>query len=214
MTKDIHNYRGDGIDVSWDKRRCLHVAECVLGLRSVFDTSKKPWVQPDNEPVNQVASVIHRCPTGALHYERKDGGPAEAPDAQNTVRVAAAGPIYVRGEIDLVTGGETAKDTRIALCRCGHSGNKPYCDGSHSRVGFEDDGRGTQKAVAEVIPTGSITVTPRANGSTLFEGPVEVQSSDGRILFRGEKVSLCRCGHSQTKPFCDGSHKASGFTAP
>lgn len=212
MVKKIHTYNGDGIDVTWDKMRCLHVAECVLGLRAVFDTSKTPWIQPDNESVNQVASVIHRCPTGALHYERKDGAP-EMPDPQNTVRVAAEGPIYVRGEVELNAGGETVKETRIALCRCGHSANKPYCDGSHSRVGFEDDGRGTQKAVAEELPSGKIALTPRPNGSILFEGPVEVQSSDGRILYRGEKVSLCRCGASQTKPFCDGSHKTSGFEA-
>lgn len=214
MAKQIHTYTGEGITVTWDKTRCLHVAECVLGLRSVFDTSKTPWVQPDNEPVNQVASVIHRCPTGALHYQRKDGGPEETPDAHNTVRVAAAGPVYVRGAIHLAHSGEVVNETRMALCRCGRSGNKPYCDGSHSRVGFEDDGRGTQKPVAEEIPSGSLTVTPRANGSILLEGPVEVQSSDGRILFRGEKVSLCRCGHSQSKPFCDGSHKTAGFEAP
>ncbi len=213
MPKKIHKYPGNEIDVTWDKVRCLHVAECILGLRTVFDTGQSPWVQPNNEPANQVASVIHRCPTGALQYTRKDGGPAEIPDAQNTVRVAAEGPVYVRGAVEIVMGGETVAETRMALCRCGHSTNKPYCDGSHSRVGFEDDGRGTQKAVAETLPTGKIVVTPRPNGSILFEGPLEVQSSDGRILFRGEKVSLCRCGASQTKPFCDGSHKTSGFTA-
>jgi CDGSH-type Zn-finger protein/uncharacterized Fe-S cluster protein YjdI len=214
MAKPVHQYPGKQIDVSWDKTRCLHVAECILGLRSVFDTSKTPWVQPDSESANQVASVIHRCPTGALHYVRQDSGPFESPDPQNTVRVAAEGPIYLRGEVQLVTGGESVDETRAALCRCGHSTNKPYCDGSHTRTGFEDDGRGTQKAVAESLPQGKVVVTPRVNGSILFEGPIEVQSSDGRILFRGEKVSLCRCGHSQMKPFCDGSHKTSGFEAP
>jgi CDGSH-type Zn-finger protein/uncharacterized Fe-S cluster protein YjdI len=213
MIKKVHSYKSEGIDVTWDKMRCLHVAECVLGLRTVFDTTKKPWVQPDNEPVHQVASVIHRCPTGALQYERKDGGPTEHPDSQNSVRVAAEGPLYLRGDIALITDGGTVKETRIALCRCGRSANKPLCDGSHSRVGFEDDGRGTQKAVADSTPAGKVVVTPRANGSILFEGPVEIQSSDGRILFCGEKVSLCRCGASQTKPFCDGSHKTSGFEA-
>lgn len=214
MAKSIHHYRGRDIDVSWDKLRCLHVAECVLGLRTVFDTDKTPWVQPDNESANQVASVIHRCPTGALQYARKDGGPAERSDAQNTVRVAAAGPLYVRGDIHLVVGGETVHETRAALCRCGKSANKPYCDGTHTRVGFEDDGHGTQKAVVETLPSGPVTITPRPNGPDFCEGPLDVQSSDGRILYRGEKVSLCRCGGSQTKPFCDGSHRSNGFEAP
>lgn len=214
MTKQIHHYSSEAIEVTWDKVRCRHVAECILRLRSVFDTDKSPWVQPGNESANQVASTIHHCPTGALQYTRKDGGPDETPDTQNTVRVAAQGPIYIRGDARLNIGGENVTETRAALCRCGHSANKPYCDGSHIRAGFEDDGRGAQKPVAESIPTGAVVVTPRANGSILFEGPVEVQSSDGRILFRGEKVSLCRCGHSQSKPFCDGSHKTSGFEAP
>lgn len=213
MVKKNHTYKGEGVEVTWDKMRCLHVAECILGLRTVFDPSKTPWVQPNNESVNQVASVIHHCPTGALQYARTDGGRAEMPDSENTVRVASSGPIYVRGEIDLMVDGESIKETRVGLCRCGHSSNKPYCDASHSRVGFEDDGRGTQKAVADSIPTAKVVVQPRANGSLLFEGPVEVQSSDGRILYRGDKVSLCRCGASLTKPFCDGSHKTSGFEA-
>lgn len=213
MTEKIHHYDGDGIHVTWDKTRCLHVAECILGLRAVFDTSKTPWVEPNNAPANHVASTIHRCPTGALQYSRKDGGPAEEPDSQNTVRVAASGPVYVRGQLELTLDGEVKIETRTALCRCGHSTNKPYCDGTHTRIGFADDGAGVQKAVAESLPTGKIAVQPRPNGSILVEGPIEVQSSDGRILFRGEKVSLCRCGGSQTKPFCDGSHKSNGFQA-
>ncbi len=213
MTKKIHHYNGDQIDVSWDKTRCLHVAECMLGLRAVFDTSKTPWVDPQAADANHIASVIHRCPTGALQYDPKEGRPKEVPDAQNTVRVAAEGPLYVRGDVALTVGTDIARETRVALCRCGHSTNKPYCDGSHARVGFEDNGHGTQKAVADVLTSAPINVIPRTNGSILFEGPTEVQSSDGRILFRGEKVSLCRCGGSQTKPFCDGSHKTNGFAA-
>jgi CDGSH-type Zn-finger protein/uncharacterized Fe-S cluster protein YjdI len=213
MTKKIHHYKGDHIDVNWDKARCIHVAECILGLRAVFDTSKTPWVDPQAADANHVASVIHRCPTGALQYEPKDGQPQELPDAQNTVRVAAEGPLFVRGDVAMTVGGEVLKETRVALCRCGHSSNKPYCDGSHMRIGFEDDGHGVQKTVTEALASAPINVTPRSNGSILVEGPVEIQSSDGRILFRGEKVSLCRCGGSQTKPFCDGSHKANGFVA-
>lgn len=213
MTKKIHHYNSDKIDISWDKTRCLHVAECVLGLRAVFDTSKTPWIDPQAADASHIAAVIHRCPTGALQYESKAEGLKEIPDAQNTIRVAVDGPLYVRGDVALTVGGESVKEIRMALCRCGHSTKKPYCDGSHTRVGFEDNGHGTSKTVAETLPSGPINVTPRANGSILIEGPFEVQSSDGRILYRGEKVSLCRCGGSQSKPFCDGSHKTNGFVA-
>lgn len=52
------------------------------------------------------------------------------------------GPYEVAGELDLVThDGRTTPITQspIYLCRCGHSGNKPFCDGSHARIGWKDD---------------------------------------------------------------------------
>ncbi|MFQ5599239.1 MAG: CDGSH iron-sulfur domain-containing protein [Candidatus Krumholzibacteriia bacterium] len=52
------------------------------------------------------------------------------------------GPYVVEGPIQLVDGRETAVETsdrpKLALCRCGASANKPFCDGSHGRVGFQD----------------------------------------------------------------------------
>ena len=57
------------------------------------------------------------------------------------VTVRNSGPLRIEGEITLVDhegkpfglGGRTA----VALCRCGHSANKPFCDGSHGRAGFD-----------------------------------------------------------------------------
>ena len=45
----------------------------------------------------------------------------------------------VRGQVRIVdpNGGLIREDTRVALCRCGASGNKPFCDGSHRRIGFQ-----------------------------------------------------------------------------
>ncbi len=58
-----------------------------------------------------------------------------------TVTPQSNGPAIVRGTFDLVDGrGERrSRYEKAALCRCGHSGNKPFCDGSHARVGFRDD---------------------------------------------------------------------------
>lgn len=60
-------------------------------------------------------------------------------------------------------------------------------------------------------------ITAQKNASYKVEGPVQVFDSEGNLLKEkgeGEQTFLCRCGHSQTKPFCDGSHKTCGFAAP
>ena len=56
----------------------------------------------------------------------------------------------------------------------------------------------------------------RENGSILVEtnGSYILRTADGEQVIEKARMSLCRCGHSQNKPFCDGSHKAAGFTAP
>jgi uncharacterized Fe-S cluster protein YjdI/CDGSH-type Zn-finger protein len=130
-------YTGTGITVYYDATRCRHVAECVRGLPLVFDPHRRPWILVDNEPDPLLlAQVVRRCPTGALHY-RLDGGPDEAPDPVTTVTAVPDGPLLVRGDLRLVLGDEgELTETRAALCRCGWSGNKPFCDGSHERVGW------------------------------------------------------------------------------
>ena len=57
-------------------------------------------------------------------------------------------------------------------------------------------------------------ITPGNNGPLLVAGNLEVVSGTGRTIDLCEKVAFCRCGQSQNKPFCDGSHRAAGFTAP
>jgi CDGSH-type Zn-finger protein len=67
---------------------------------------------------------------------RPDGKARPAPRA---VEISAEpnGPLLVRGPIQIVQpDGTTEEVPRAAFCRCGHSGNKPFCDGSHREVGF------------------------------------------------------------------------------
>lgn len=130
-------YPGTGITVHYDRTRCRHVAECVRGLPLVFDPERRPWIVVDNErdPL-LVAEVVRRCPTGALHYELVEG-PAEVPDPVTTVTAVPDGPLLVRGDLRLDLGDAgRMTETRAALCRCGSSGNKPFCDGSHERIGW------------------------------------------------------------------------------
>lgn len=214
MEKKVHRYTGDGIEVTWDKKRCIHAAECIRGLPAVFDTSERPWVQPEEAPNEDVAAVIHRCPTGALHY-RREQGPAEEPPAANALRVAPDGPVYAEGRVEIEGGDgeELLSDVRVALCRCGLSSNKPLCDNSH-RDGFSDPGRigecslddGTGEDAAETL-----TLRATSDGPLVLRGPFRLTGADGRTV-HGEKAALCRCGESKNKPFCDGSHTAAGFS--
>ena len=98
MPSHIRKYTGEQIDVTYDAQRCIHVGECLWRLPAVFDTSKRPWVQTDRAPADQVAATVLACPSGALHYERKDGEAAEPIPAHNTIRLVKNGPLYVRGD--------------------------------------------------------------------------------------------------------------------
>jgi uncharacterized Fe-S cluster protein YjdI/CDGSH-type Zn-finger protein len=132
-------YRNQAIAVHWNPERCIHSARCVAGLSAVFQPGERPWVKIDAASADEIARVITRCPTGALHYERLDGGPQETPEVDVTIAPQSNGPLYVRGHIRIIgaDGALLREDTRVALCRCGQSGNKPFCDGSHRRVGFK-----------------------------------------------------------------------------
>jgi uncharacterized Fe-S cluster protein YjdI len=137
-------YTADAIEVSWEPRLCVHVGACFQGLPDVFDPWSRPWVRPDEADPDDIATVVMRCPTGALHFRRLDGGPQED-ELIGDVELAASldGPIQVRGHVRLVDGeGQVIReDTRMSLCRCGASRHKPFCDGTHQLIGFTDPPR-------------------------------------------------------------------------
>lgn len=216
----VLSYEGERITVRYDITRCIHAARCVRGLPRVFDPKRKPWVEPDAASADEVARVIEACPTGALTYERKDSGSAEATPAPNRVTPQADGPVYVCGDVRLETlkgdtlGGARGAETRVALCRCGLSQNKPLCDNSHIEGGFEAPGGAGKPAgdPSDDSAPGVLHVRPAPNGPVLLDGPYEVDADDG-AAFRGKKGALCRCGLSHNKPWCDGSHSTGGFRA-
>ncbi len=203
-------YRSEKITVSFDLERCIHSRECVRGLPEVFDAEKRPWIQPDKSDPDRVAEVVMRCPTGALQFERRDGGAEEPVPKENIVAVAVNGPLYVRGNIEIKdsTGTILLEDTRVALCRCGESKNKPFCDNSHKQASFRDAGiLGENRLASEPAADGrKLQIVPTVGGPLLLSGEVEIRSADGETAYRGTRTALCRCGHSANKPFCDGSH--------
>ncbi|MEU6929474.1 (4Fe-4S)-binding protein [Streptomyces sp. NPDC046385] len=132
----IKEYDGEGITVTYEPRRCLHAAECLRGLPSVFDLGKRPWIQPDQAPADLVAEVVRRCPSGALQYRPADAS-AEAGDVPTTVRRMPDGRLVVRGDLLVRDEQGGRHETRAVLCGCGASGNQPYCDHSGPCAGGE-----------------------------------------------------------------------------
>ena len=138
----IRHYADDAIEITYDPHRCIHAAECIRGLPAVFDNGRRPWIIPSEATAEEIVRVIPRCPSGALHFERRDGGPNEAPELPTKIVPTSGGPLYVRGLVRLQSadGSSTFEDLRMALCRCGQSQNKPFCDNSHFHAGFDDPG--------------------------------------------------------------------------
>ena len=82
---------------------------------------------------------MRRCPTGALHHDAAPGVNAETPDAPTVIEPRENGPLFARGDLLIRTAGGDVRDTRAALCRCGRSSRKPFCDGTHARTGWRSD---------------------------------------------------------------------------
>ncbi len=213
--KTLHVYHGEETDVTWDAKRCTHEAECLRRLGVVFDRRRRPWVLPDSAPADQVAETITHCPTGALHFIRKDGGTAEAADTLNVVSLDVDGPLFVRGEIIIETPEREVvlKDMRAALCRCGASKNKPFCDNTHEEIGFQQNGMLGENEVeveATASKSGPLRIVPSRNGPFELYGPFMLRGKDQKG-YKGSSAQLCRCGGSSNKPFCDGTHLRNRF---
>ena len=215
MGEKLHRYQGKSILVTYDAGRCIHAAECVHGLPEVFNPESRPWVSPDGAGADEVAAAVRSCPTGALQYQPLDAGNREEPPAENTVVIAADGPLYVHGDIEVVDGDKNVvlRDTRVAFCRCGESKYKPFCDGAHSEAGFAASGAIPNPKIrqTETERTG-LRVVVAGNGPLILEGPVTLRDAEGADSCSGTKTALCRCGASENKPFCDGTHARIGFT--
>ena len=179
-----------------------------------------------------------------------------------------------------------APAANYALCRCGHSANKPFCDGSHARVGFDGtetasrqpylaqaqalegptealtdaeplcafarfcdregsvwrrvsearsghelqsfnrqvgqcpsgrlvawDAEARRAIEPELTPSIAVTQDPQqgVSGPLWVRGGLEVVGADGTAYEARNRVTLCRCGQSNNKPFCDGTHASVGF---
>ena len=212
--KSPKSYGGDGFVVVYDSSRCVHAAECVRCAPDVFDPAKRPWIQLDGVTGLRLSTIVDRCPSGALSIVGEDGRSLLPKPDVNSIDVAADGPLECRGvvRVQRMDGEEILSDTRLTLCRCGQSKNKPFCDNTHAEVGFQDSGRlGRTAGSDEPTDSQELEVSPATNGPLLVNGPCTIAGLDGSVP--STKVALCRCGASGNKPYCDGSHSTAGFRA-
>ena len=134
-----------------------------------------------------------------------------------SIMVRPDGPLICKGDQDITLlnaeGQVILKDKEFALCRCGLSKNKPFCDGSHKAntaemtQSFSDERQESIEGIDD-----ELTITVKENAMYSFNGPVTIFSRDGLSKTTRNRGALCRCGHSANKPFCDVQHKKQGFT--
>jgi len=201
---------GDDLTILYEGHKCIHARFCVTGAPKVFLANVEgPWIHPNAMDTEKLVGIAEVCPSGAIRYQRKDGRPDETAPPVNLAAIREGGPYAVRGE--LVIDGKAA-GFRATLCRCGASKRKPYCDGSHHDVHFDASGEPpTGKADALAVRDGPLAIDPQTDGPLKVRGNLEITAGTGRIVARVQTALLCRCGQSQTKPFCDGSHVKAGF---
>lgn len=206
--------KGRDVTVTFDGKRCIHSRNCVLGHPNVFVPGVTgAWIFPDASDAETVLQIGINCPSGAIRVARNDGaGTSEMPPIVNTVRLRENGPLAL--EAPMMVGGLPGESVRATLCRCGASKRKPFCDGSHAEAGFTASGEAVARESAPLAARdGMVEVLPQPNGPLKVVGNLEIVSGTGKTLNRVAQVFLCRCGQSKNKPYCDGSHKASGFIA-
>jgi CDGSH-type Zn-finger protein len=202
---------GRDLTLIYEGRKCIHSRFCVTWGPKVFIANVKgPWINPDAMSTDALTEIAHVCVSGAIRYRRKDGQPDEQAPPVNLVSVRENGPYAVKADIRL--DGAPAGNFRYTLCRCGASKNKPFCDGSHNEIKFTASGEPpTGKADMLPVRDGPLEVTPTTDGPLQVRGNLEIISGTGRVVARIESARLCRCGGSNTKPFCDGTHARIGF---
>ena len=143
---------------------------------------------------------------------QKNQGAPRLLEVPNEVLVSNGGPLQVTGNITLVhEDGRVQYANHLSLCRCGHSRSRPVCDDRHVDMEFLHSGKIFEVSeVAASSRPSKITISCIKDGPVTFRGRMRLHNQFGQecVKMRG---SLCRCGQSASKPFCDGSHSRVGF---
>jgi len=143
MSDTTRQYTNNDITIVWKPDQCIHSTLCWKGLVSVFNPRERPWIKMDQATTEEIIAQVGKCPSGALSYFKNEAA-AEKTEEMNIDAVAEVtknGPLMVYGNITVKhkDGTEVHKHRVTAFCRCGASANKPFCDGTHVKIGFKDE---------------------------------------------------------------------------
>jgi uncharacterized Fe-S cluster protein YjdI len=154
MGDNDREYTNGEITVFWKPSKCIHATTCYRELIEVFNPRKRPWVNMSGSATEEIVRVVKLCPTEALTYKLNNEGETPAMANENKpkveitenaqtaeLRVMKDGPLVVKGDFIIrdSKGNEMRKMKMASFCRCGHSGNMPFCDGTHRKIGFSGD---------------------------------------------------------------------------
>jgi len=143
----VRQYTNGEVTVYWQADKCIHSANCLVGLPRVFKASKRPWIDMEGAGTDKIIKTVNTCPSRALLYKKNSEEPdekqAETQPVSPTARIQILrnGPALITGNFILTDADKQKIETRTkvaAICRCGASKKKPFCDGSHSRINFVD----------------------------------------------------------------------------
>ncbi|MEV6033954.1 ferritin-like domain-containing protein [Nonomuraea sp. NPDC052116] len=143
-----HVHDGVGISAQRVGELCVHAAFCIGRSRPIAamlaDTG-------DSDVRSTVMGRIDHCPSGSYSYALERGGETIEPDLPQAISVleeedGLASALWVTGKVPVVRsdGRPLEARNRMTLCRCGHSGNKPLCDGTHREIGFREEPEPTE----------------------------------------------------------------------
>lgn len=132
------DYRGKNITVHFNLGVCSHDGSCIRMLPSVFNINCRPWITPDNGDIEKIIDVIKHCPSGALSFTINGVKHTDFHHGRLKIKIARKGPLEFYGGVMLKDDIGTVPETydHYTLCRCGHSKNKPFCDGKHLKHKF------------------------------------------------------------------------------
>jgi CDGSH-type Zn-finger protein/truncated hemoglobin YjbI/ferredoxin len=142
-------YVGQQVTILDNRGTCQHSGYCTDRLANVFRLDTDPFVAPSGGRMDEIIRAVRDCPSGALSYAIGGREAREQVDHCNerepAIVVSKDGPYRISGAIPLLDGegrdeqrNEGASQEHYALCRCGHSQNKPFCSGMHWYVDFKD----------------------------------------------------------------------------
>lgn len=151
----MKEYKNKHIIIHWFPELCAHPGTCLRLLPEVFNLEQRPWVNVDAAEPEEIINAVDKCPSGALRYSLPEGSKVDVQIANGVgninleksnpaaveISVKANGPLLIDGPTVVIglDGKPLKEGSKMALCRCGLSGNRPFCDGVHTKQGWKPD---------------------------------------------------------------------------